>query len=168
MTRTCGSCHECCVHVKVEALNKPPDTPCPHLTVLNPCGACGIYAKRPSECKAYTCSWLDGYLPEELKPETSGILLELATVKLHNYDLKMLVGFEHAAGAIDKYYKQLEAAAVNGVIILIVSLDRGAVGFFGQPGDLRRYLQWARDARRAGVITHRFADGIVEQPIGDD
>lgn len=53
-TRACGECTACCTTLRVDALDKPPGTPCVHLGEAR----CGIYAGRPEECAAFQCCWL--------------------------------------------------------------------------------------------------------------
>lgn len=76
IVRECGSCTACCTHVQVSELNKPAGVPCRHL-----CGGCGIYATRPTACRAFQCSWLGGTfpLPEWARPDVVGALPETMT-----------------------------------------------------------------------------------------
>jgi hypothetical protein len=70
--RTCGECEECCRGVAVAELNKPSHTPCVHQTGKG----CAIYGDHPTECKDYKCAWLQGHLPEEMRPDMIGILVD--------------------------------------------------------------------------------------------
>lgn len=71
-SRSCGDCEECCRVVAVEELNKPYHTPCQHQTGKG----CAIYGNHPAECKDYVCSWLQGLLPEAMRPDKIGILVD--------------------------------------------------------------------------------------------
>lgn len=71
-SRSCGTCEECCRVVAVAELNKPYHTPCVHQTGKG----CAIYGNHPVECKDYTCVWLQGLLPEEMRPDKIGILVD--------------------------------------------------------------------------------------------
>ncbi len=160
--RTCGSCSYCCTHVKVDAFNKPAGISCSHLLpVINDCGACGIYEDRPSECRQYKCSWLEGRLPEELKPDKSGLLFETGWIEWPK-KLFMVMGFEHVAGAIDRFEKQLDAAAKNGTVIVVIPKDGSEGVMFAEKEDGETYFAFMDMCRRAGGITHVFADGVVE------
>lgn len=163
MTRTCGACHECCIHTPVRAFNKPADTPCLHLNVLQSCGACGIYDKRPSECRLYRCSWLEGYLSEALKPELSGVLLETARTEWPR-PLVWLAGFEHKPGAIKKHLAELDQRR-PGVIIAIVHFDGGGPSVFATGEDYATWVAFMENAQREGKVRHQYVDGIVEQEI---
>lgn len=70
--RSCGDCNECCKVIGVAELNKPYHTPCVHQTGKG----CAIYGNHPAECKHYRCAWLLGMLPEEMRPDKIGILVD--------------------------------------------------------------------------------------------
>lgn len=71
-SRTCGECEECCRVVAVTELNKPYHTPCSHQTGKG----CAIYGDHPTECKDYICVWRQGVLPDEMRPDKIGILVD--------------------------------------------------------------------------------------------
>jgi hypothetical protein len=57
-------------------LSKPAGTLCEHSTGT----ACGIYQDRPAACAAWYCLWRKiGALPDELRPDRSGVMLTLET-----------------------------------------------------------------------------------------
>ena len=67
----------CCVLTAVPEINKPANTPCQFLNILEPsCENCLIYKDRPQRCKDYKCAWLLGYGQEEDQPNKSGILID--------------------------------------------------------------------------------------------
>lgn len=75
--RECGACTACCVTLTIDepGLRKPADVPCAN---LSPGGGCGIYALRPSVCRTWYCAWRKlAQLPDELRPDISGVLLRL-------------------------------------------------------------------------------------------
>ena len=75
-SRECGSCYACCTWLGIEELKKWTGQPCRHLCGGNdPSKRCSIYDKRPTACAEYTCMWKQGYGPDELQPNRSGILL---------------------------------------------------------------------------------------------
>lgn len=73
--RSCGSCYACCVWLGINELKKWTGQTCKHLDGRDPAKRCSIYDKRPSACSEYKCMWLQGYGPDELQPNRSGILL---------------------------------------------------------------------------------------------
>lgn len=70
--RNCGECTLCCLVTRVPEFNKPENTLCDRCID----SGCSIYSERPESCKGYTCAWLSGELPEELRPDKSHILIE--------------------------------------------------------------------------------------------
>ena len=61
--RSCGGCTMCCKILGIAELGKPGGRWCPHCVVGQ---ACGIYERRPGECKTFHCLWL---LRESFGPE---------------------------------------------------------------------------------------------------
>jgi hypothetical protein len=165
IVRECGDCYECCVRVPVHAFNKPKDKGCEYLNIIQPCGACGIYSERPSECKTYTCSWLEGRVPVELRPKESGILLESARFDWNGRRIYILLGFVYQPGAITRYRKQLEAAAVNGVVIGLADEATGETQICGESEDVEAYEQFMAKVRADGHITHVMADKTWTEAI---
>ncbi len=72
--RTCGPCTACCVLLEIQdpAIAKPAGTPCRHLSAKG----CGLHPHWPKLCQTWFCGWrLIPGLPEEWRPDLSGILL---------------------------------------------------------------------------------------------
>ena len=57
----------------------PARTPCRHL--CGSAGGCSIYANRPGLCAEYRCAWLDGAGLGKDRPDRSGVLVELRTMR---------------------------------------------------------------------------------------
>ncbi len=70
--RTCGDCTACCTRLRIEALHKPQCRACPHLADA---GGCGIYERRPNECRTFICGWLLGWGTEDDRPDKSGVIV---------------------------------------------------------------------------------------------
>ena len=73
-TRSCGSCTLCCKLLGVHALDKPPYQWCAHCVT----GAgCAIYAKRPFDCRAFHCMYVEegSNVPGHWLPSRSGMIL---------------------------------------------------------------------------------------------
>ena len=165
LNRSCGKCNVCCVCVSVAAFNKPADVPCQHLTVLQPQGCCGIYDERPSECKAYECAWKEGWILEELKPDSCGIMLEHAWIE-HPKRLNLLMGFENRQGAMEENLEALDAAAKNGIVIGVVPFERDDYPtYFGEEQDLEAWAIFVEGCKRRGKITHKMADGTFDMDV---
>lgn len=64
--RTCGDCMACCqgwVPVKIGDYVVEQGSSCKHLM-----NGCSLQDNKPKLCSLFKCSWLEGELPEELKP----------------------------------------------------------------------------------------------------
>lgn len=78
--RECGKCDLCCVlfHIndpKTEdfpGMHKPAHVRCEHLTETG----CNIHQHKGPTCNKYRCLWLRGVLPEWMKPDEIGLILD--------------------------------------------------------------------------------------------
>ena len=68
--RDCGECTECCTAMAVSQLSKAAGEPCEHCTGAG----CGQYDSRPSQCRAFSCMWLNGTGKERDRPDRSGMI----------------------------------------------------------------------------------------------
>lgn len=72
--KTCGSCTLCCKLMGVEELAKPMGVACVH---CRPGKGCGIYADRPTGCRAFECVWLmDPEMPHRFRPDQTRVVLD--------------------------------------------------------------------------------------------
>jgi len=72
--KSCGSCTTCCTVMGVPELRKRPWEACPHVKAGV---GCGIYAERPSGCRAFICGWLlDPSMGPDLKPENCHVVFD--------------------------------------------------------------------------------------------
>lgn len=169
--RQCESCHVCCVVLPVEDLNKPELTRCEHLQVLdqpNGCGACGIYQQRPSSCQQYKCSWLDGLLGDDLRPDQCGLLFETAQL-VWPKPLSVLMGFECEPGAFERSQDLLADSLQPGVIALAVPHGRQGETLICayDRQDFEAYKQWEQAVREQGHVRSCFHDGEVVMDLSD-
>ena len=73
--RACGTCSLCCKLLGIGALEKPAGTWCQHCA---PPGGCRIYDSRPTECRSFSCVWLESaVLGPEWWPVRSKMVLYL-------------------------------------------------------------------------------------------
>ena len=70
-SRKCGPCHECCISMGIDALDKPMGQPCNHMCD----NGCAIYPSRPAECREYYCAWRWGHGGSAERPDQIGMLL---------------------------------------------------------------------------------------------
>lgn len=73
--RSCGSCTACCTVV-------PVDLPTGHKAAGERCSClrstgCGVYARRPEPCRAWSCRWLfDDHTAELRRPDKVGYIID--------------------------------------------------------------------------------------------
>ncbi|NIA46035.1 MULTISPECIES: YkgJ family cysteine cluster protein [Providencia] len=74
--RECGECSVCCTSLRIEIpeLKKLADTSCQNLS--NERG-CSIYNERPNLCRHWLCGWMVLDIPDNLRPDISGVLIRL-------------------------------------------------------------------------------------------
>jgi hypothetical protein len=72
--RECGACNLCCklLGISDPQLNKPADTWCSH---VKKGAGCGIYERRPIQCRAFVCGWLAGAMGDHWRPDRSKMIL---------------------------------------------------------------------------------------------
>lgn len=70
-TRTCGPCTVCCTQTRVPELNKSERVRCSNCE-----SGCTIYDIRPMSCRQFECAWLKGQMPDEMRPDLSGVMVE--------------------------------------------------------------------------------------------
>jgi len=75
--KSCGGCTACCFTVPVKEIGLTSFKRCPH---LQPPFAlevgCSIYRDRPRSCRQWSCVWLSSDLPDELRPDRCGVVLD--------------------------------------------------------------------------------------------
>ena len=74
--RSCGGCTACCYthSVDMDGVTTGFYSLCTHCTAGV---GCAIYTKRPRSCQVYKCLWRSEDLPEMLRPDKSGIILDV-------------------------------------------------------------------------------------------
>ncbi len=82
--RECGDCSLCCKLLAIPELNCGEGDWC---ALCNPPKGCGSYENRPPSCHDFECLWLQGRMPENLKPNRIGAVAHSsdggATIKIH-------------------------------------------------------------------------------------
>jgi len=76
MTRECGSCTLCCKLLGIKELKKPAGVWCNLVQIGT---GCGQYETRPQSCRDFSCLWLQGVLPLELKPSEVRAVFSMTT-----------------------------------------------------------------------------------------
>jgi hypothetical protein len=73
--RNCDGCTMCCKLLRVEELETPPLSWCPHCVAKS---GCAIYVDRPTECRQFYCEYLlDASLGEHWKPSRCKMVVVL-------------------------------------------------------------------------------------------
>lgn len=70
--KNCGGCTACCRVVPVREMGVKAFQTCPMAIKRG----CRIYAMRPRSCRTWSCSWLIGALPPELRPDRIGVVMD--------------------------------------------------------------------------------------------
>ena len=119
--RTCGGCRACCFVFPLGS--KPRRTWCQHVTTTG----CGCYAERPDVCREYACGWIRSNLPENTRPDRSGMLV---TYRRPYKGLPVVVVSEvqpHAAESLEGR-SLLETLKANGIIVFVAVYDGSQIG----------------------------------------
>lgn len=70
--RSCGNCTVCCTLCYVPEFDKGEGKKCEY------CGkGCTIYESRPESCRKYECAWKKGELPDNMRPDKCGVMIEV-------------------------------------------------------------------------------------------
>ena len=162
--RKCDGCTVCCETVKVDSFDKPPGVKCQHQCALG----CKIYDARPSECEQYSCSWLEGRLPEELKPNECGWMAETMWIETAaNGRLTILVLWEQQPGAIERSLPQLEKACRKRVALMWAAGDGGegmTLATYDEQ-DSQDVQQFLALVHQQGYVDSMYTDGMVRHDM---
>jgi hypothetical protein len=140
-TRTCDGCDLCCTAMGVEEIGKDMGARCPHLTG-RPGESCGIYASRPSTCRAFACIWVldDKLLPDDMQPARCGFVLASITQRDPREGADMFTVYEDPArpGAWKRphYLHQLRRLAAGANRMVVIGAGDDAVAVIGPRGGL--------------------------------
>lgn len=70
--RNCQPCTLCCTLCHIPELSKVEGETCKHCS-----DGCLIYGSRPRSCTTYECEWKRGFLPEWMRPDECGVMIEV-------------------------------------------------------------------------------------------
>lgn len=74
-SRSCGDCTACCKPYPVPEIGKKSGVWC---EFCDPGKGCGIYEKRPAECRDFRCMWLNGGVGgEDARPDKLGFIVDI-------------------------------------------------------------------------------------------
>lgn len=136
--RTCGECTACCTLAYVPELDKPENVTC-----KNCVNGCSIYTSRPTSCVTYECEWLKGSMSEDMRPDKSGVMIEVyplmvAALMLPNGQIKDIP--QEILDKFDSYLEEGKPVIATGKF---AKLPKGM-----QPSDaLQRLKQTVQEVR---------------------
>jgi hypothetical protein len=128
--RSCGSCFMCCTVLAIPELQKPAGKRCQHVQMLRGAqieldsqagGCCSIHAMKPERCTEFRCAWLDGWMPDEYRPD------RIKGVVTTGDDGTSLIIHEHAhfEGVASRALKpMIDAMAIDGTPVFVVCGDQ--------------------------------------------
>ncbi len=72
--RSCGECTVCCIVPGIDThdIQKITGATCRHCAA----GGCAIYDARPRACRDFFCAWMEGAMPQDWRPNDSGVLAQ--------------------------------------------------------------------------------------------
>lgn len=111
--RECGDCNECCILLRITELDKEADVACEHLSNHR----CSIYDDRPRSCRKFECLWLKGEVPEDLRPDRSGVMISDGFIR-RNGSLDLYI-HETREGAVDAIWETIIALKENRSVFII-------------------------------------------------
>ena len=120
MNRKCDGCTICCTTQRVPEFDKPEYTPCQHCKLNQ---GCTIYNDRPKSCQKFECAWLQGELPEWMKPDKIHMMVE----KIDGFDFVLAL---HEPGHENWPTFEIEEALKKEYVekgIAVVTSDRKAI-----------------------------------------
>lgn len=111
--RQCGDCSLCCSALRIMTFNKPAGHFCQYCPTGR--GGCEIYTIRPTECRAFSCLWLDGELPRPWRPDKVGVVFYRGKASLYVATMPGVEPKINVAKVVEKSLRQGTAViAVEG------------------------------------------------------
>lgn len=147
--RSCQECDACCYVLEVKELNKKQYTNCEH---KKEGGGCNIWGKpsRPDVCHSWNCAWLFSWLPEECRPDKSGIVFYPVAAHLTDAKIAHIAGQEVWEGAADS---ELGKKAFNYLSIKILTVLRHfASEKFSIGGPAGQVKKWKENIAEEGNL----------------
>lgn len=146
--RACGTCTACCSALAVPEVRKEQDTACPHLAAR---GGCGIYAERPSSCRAFSCVWLRGVVPAQYRPDRTGVVFDVTEVRGGSDLPQAMVAHELFPGASrdGDGYQACRFFVQAGLAVIVREYGSDNRRVMGPPELVRRY--------QAAILTRKVA-----------
>jgi Fe-S-cluster containining protein len=81
--RPCGDCNACCSWLIGNAFGW--EFGCGKSCKFLEDNKCGVHKARPEVCRNYQCAWSQYLLPEEMRPDKSGVLVSVEMNEREQY-----------------------------------------------------------------------------------
>lgn len=113
--RSCGDCTVCCTLCYVPEFDKGEGIKCKHCDK-----GCMIYKDRPVSCRKYECAWRKGELPDHMRPDKCGVMVEVyplmvAAMLAPGYALQALSN--KTLSVLDEYVKVGKPVIATGKFV---------------------------------------------------
>lgn len=149
--RQCGDCNICCkwLFYVVNGHVKHPGKPCFYLSET-----CTVHEIRPQSCRDYNCAYIQGILPEWMKPTKSNVLVNVEKWG-PNKEHRMLRAIECGEKIDSTYLSWLVQFSRTTGIGLIYQLS-GVWNYFGPDS----FMEFFKDQ----IIKAEFVNPLLEKP----
>lgn len=138
--RTCEGCTACCTTFGVEAIGKERGVPCSHAASGQ---GCDRYETRPDACRGFVCLWLANALPDEARPDRSGIILDRSRrdgLFARTTGVRPIVVRPCRPGGLEEPLARAVIAAVAELYAVVLLREDGSRTLIGPPAVLRRVV----------------------------
>jgi hypothetical protein len=149
--RQCGDCNKCCkwLYYTINGHVKHPGKPCFYLGDV-----CTVHEIRPQSCRDYHCAYIQGILPEWMKPSRSDVLVNVEKWG-PNKEFQMLRVIECG--------KKLEAEVLSWLVQYSRNTGTGIIyqlsgvwNYFGPD----QFMEFFKDQ----IIKSEFENPFIKQP----
>jgi len=166
--RQCGTCDVCCVTLTIDdpRLKKVQGYRCPH---LKPSQGCSIYETRPQTCRNFYCGWRQlKWVRESLRPDRSGVLVELAGEIDPDGTRRLGVAFTllNRAALKAEGLAETVAAAVSAQVPVFLTIP-GPPGYTSARAKINAYLEHAVAAKDKSAVLTLLAQAQRKGQRGD-
>jgi hypothetical protein len=140
--RECGTCTLCCRLKGVASLNKPAREMCQHCTGTS----CGIYDRRPLDCRQWMCGWKrdeDGHMfGDELRPDRCGFIIDPRKFRRGIPLLEIIVDDERGDVDWEALYRVANGYKEGGVLVVADGPDGDDLVFIDPSLEERAYAAY--------------------------
>ena len=149
--RQCGDCNKCCkwLYYTINGHVKHPGKPCFYLGEV-----CTVHEIRPQSCRDYHCAYIQGILPEWMKPSRSDVLVNVERWG-PNKEFQMLRVIECGKKLESEVLSWLVQYSRNSGTGIIYQLS-GVWNYFGPD----HFMEFFKDQ----IVKAEFVNPFMKQP----